>query len=100
MLAGFIGRPFVPFIEVVLPLGSVSLFSLPADAVSDGVRAGGVDVVCAWYAKGERSVGSAYEGIIRDSWMVTLIKEAAFPERCGGGVDKAWEASVVKTCGL
>jgi hypothetical protein len=27
--------------------------------------------------------------------MVTLIKEAAFPERCGGGVgEEAWEASV------
>ena len=59
------------------------------------VRAGGVDVVCAW-AKDGRSVASApYEGIICDSWMVTLIKEAAFPERCGGGVgEEAWEASV------
>jgi hypothetical protein len=85
----------LPFIEVALPLVNASLFSLPAaDVLSDGVRAGGVDVVCPWYAKGERSVDSAYEGIIRDSWTVTLIKEAAFPERCGGGVGEAWEASV------
>jgi hypothetical protein len=84
----------LPFIGVVLPWASVSRFSLPAEALSDGVRAGGVAVVCAWYAKGERSLDSAYEGIIRDSWTVTLIKEAAFPERGGGGVDGAWEASV------
>jgi hypothetical protein len=106
VLTGFVGRPFgtacitdalldsLPFIGVVLPLASVSRFSLPAEALSDGVRAGGVAVVCAWYAKAERSLDSAYEGIIRDSWTVTLIKEAAFPERGGGGVDEAWEASV------
>jgi len=53
-----------------------------------------VDEVCAC-AKERRSDESApYEGIICDSWMVTLIKEAAFPERSGGGVDGAWEASV------
>ena len=114
MLAGFVGRPLesdgitgapldsLPFIAVVLPLVSVSLVSLPARFLSDDERAGGVDGVCAWYAKGDRSVESAYEGIIRDSWMVTLIKEAAFPERCGGGVDETWEASVVwvRSCGL
>ena len=88
MLAGLVGRPLdsFPFMAAAVPLG---------DERSEGVRAGGVDVVCAW-AKDGRSVASApYEGIICDSWMVTLIKEAAFPERCGGGVgEEAWEASV------
>lgn len=88
MLAGLFGRPLdsFPFMAAAVPLG---------DERSEGVRAGGVDVVCAW-AKDGRSVASApYEGIICDSWMVTLIKEAAFPERCGGGVgEEAWEASV------
>ena len=52
--------------------------------------AGGADdVVCAW-AKEERPLESeAYEGIICDSWMVTLIKEAGLAERCVGEVDGA-----------
>ncbi len=85
MLAGRVGRPldmgWVPldsflFIAVLVPLGGER---------SEEERAGGVDVVCAC-AKDGRSVASEpYEGIICDSWMVTLIKEAAFPERWGGG---------------
>ena len=106
MLDGLAGRPFgtdciprvplgrLPFILVVLPLASASLVSLLTGDLSEGVRAG--MLVVEWpNAKEERSLLSeAYEGIIRDSWTVTLINEAAFPERCGGGVDAAWEASV------
>jgi hypothetical protein len=89
MLAGLVGRAFAgggipfgsfPFIAGAVPLG---------DERSEEERAGRGAVVCAC-AKDERSVASApYEGIICDSWMVTLIKEAAFAERCGGGVGGA-----------
>jgi len=32
--------------------------------------------------------------MLRDSWTVKLISEAALPARCGGGVEGAWDASV------
>ena len=65
---------------------------------SEGERAGGVDdVVCAWANEDRSRESEPYAGIICDSWMVTLIKEAAFPERCVVGVDEACEASV---CGV
>lgn len=115
MLAGLVERPFgtvcitdeplyrLPFILAPLPLVSESLFSRAAGDLSEGRCAAGLDVGCEKVKDDRSLVSEAYAGIIRDSWTVTLIKEAAFPERCGGGVDGAWEARVVGVawvCGL
>ena len=93
MLAGLAGRPFGSGCGVCRPLASFPFMAgeLPlvgGSRLSEG--AGGVDEVdCAW-AKEERALASeAYAGIICDSWMVTLIKEAGLAERCVGGVDEA-----------
>jgi hypothetical protein len=98
MLAGFVGRPLgidciggdplgrLPFIFAVWPFVSLAPFSRPFNDRSEEVREGRLKLGCDC-----RSVESAaYGGIIWDSWMVTLIKEAVFPPgRCGEGVGEA-----------
>jgi hypothetical protein len=102
MLAGWTGRPFVvggiigdplgrlPFIFMVLPLGSRAPCSRPIGDLSEGVRVGKLKFGCECAYDGWSLVSAAYGGIIWDSWMVTLIKEAVFPPgSCGGGVVEA-----------
>jgi hypothetical protein len=89
MLVRWAGRPLgtdcigdplgpLPFILAVFPFESHTPFSHPAGGLSDEVRVGRLKLGCeAWFGRSVES--AAYGGIIWDSWMVTLIKEAVFP---------------------
>lgn len=105
MLAGFMGRPLgmgciagepldmLPFIFAALPLDRRVPFSRPLSDRSDELRVGRLKLGCDWPWDGRSDESGAYGGIIWDSWMVTLIKEAVFPPgppgSCGEGVEEA-----------